>query len=582
MGFRMSLKFKVVAVSIGSLVVVLLAAFWVARTEFYQLGSNAAVQQARAVMARLEGASRYVAQLNVFEEKTKVVIEKYPDGNVPKHEKQEILLTVPIVAALKLGQVKSEGENFEFRVFADRPRNSENAMRPGDQQIWNKFSKSDLTEIIQESEDGTKWVLYRAVKLKEGIGCLKCHGNPSMSPWKNGKDVLGYDMEDMKDGDLKGVFAFEMSKEKTQMAVANASSGLLQTGLVILVIASVLIFFFIFKPLNFVEAAISGVRRAGRQILENSMDLTLGSEKVAANNMSSMSAITQSSSAMEEVQRMVATTKDASASVKTEATNTESLVRESAKTSRRILEAMEGLKASSSVLENQIEKSATEFMQINTVMQQVSEKLNLIDEIVFQTKLLAFNASVEAARAGEAGKGFAVVAQEIGNLAGLSGQASKEISEIVTESTSHVESVVTENTRRLSDISGSNRTSVDQCLNLVTSSQQAFDRINTSMTSIHDRLETLSLATEEQAAGFQDIRTSLINLHDATNDNQVTADQVRTAAESLKNISKETQSHVLQLFLKMTGSEGCDEGPTASSGAKKPKESALKSSSQAA
>ena len=83
MGFRMSLKFKVVAVSIGSLVVVLLAAFWVARTEFYQLGSNAAVQQARAVMARLEGASRYVAQLNVFEEKTKVVIEKYPDGNVP-------------------------------------------------------------------------------------------------------------------------------------------------------------------------------------------------------------------------------------------------------------------------------------------------------------------------------------------------------------------------------------------------------------------------------------------------------------------------------------------------------------------
>ena len=116
MGFRMSLKFKVVAVSIGSLVVVLLAAFWVARTEFYQLGSNAAVQQARAVMARLEGASRYVAQLNVFEEKTKVVIEKYPDGNVPKHEKQELLLTVPIVAALKLGQVESEGENFEFRV----------------------------------------------------------------------------------------------------------------------------------------------------------------------------------------------------------------------------------------------------------------------------------------------------------------------------------------------------------------------------------------------------------------------------------------------------------------------------------
>jgi len=40
-----------------------------------------------------------------------------------------------------------------------------------------------------------------------------------------------------------------------------------------------------------------------------------------------------------------------------------------------------------------------------------------MNDIVFQTKLLSFNASVEAARAGIHGKGFAVVADEVGNLA---------------------------------------------------------------------------------------------------------------------------------------------------------------------
>lgn len=69
----------------------------------------------------------------------------------------------------------------------------------------------------------------------------------------------------------------------------------------------------------------------------------------------------------------------------------------------------------------------------------------MINEIVFQTKLLSFNATVEAARAGENGKGFSVVAVEIGKLEQISGNAAKEISELLYNSTKPVSETIENN-----------------------------------------------------------------------------------------------------------------------------------------
>ena len=221
-----------------------------------------------------------------------------------------------------------------------------------------------------------------------------------------------------------------------------------------------------------------------------------------------------------------------------------------------VLEMNQGIsevRESIELIFSQVEKSNKDLDGIVDIMQLISEKTSVINDIVIQTKLLSFNASIEAARAGEAGKGFSVVANEIAKLALLSGDAAKNIDETLNTNLKHVSKIA-------SDMKKSVSTLVDDCAQKVNSGKtqaekcrDILDRIVKNVENIRLTANQISLASNEQASGVKGINRSMDNINIASTETRKTSEDSKTAAENLSLISENLNFNILDLEKKLIG-----------------------------
>lgn len=141
----------------------------------------------------------------------------------------------------------------------------------------------------------------------------------------------------------------------------------------------------------------------------------------------------------------------------------------------------------------------------------INQIVNVIDDIAFQTNLLAMNAGVEAARAGEEGRGFAVVASEVRALARRASKSTHDIKELIAESNARIGE-------------GSKR---------VEGTGAALVQIVESVGRISDLVAEISSATEEQAAGLNEINSKIGALDQFTQQTAALAEETHASSEVL-------------------------------------------------
>ncbi len=290
------------------------------------------------------------------------------------------------------------------------------------------------------------------------------------------------------------------------------------------------------------------VTSAAQQIASSSEELSQAATEQAASLEETASSIEEMNSMVQKNAENAQRTSDLATSSSNSAEKGKLVVRE-------MIVAIDDISVSNQTIMEQIDASNQQISDIVKVIAEIGEKTKVINDIVFQTKLLSFNASVEAARAGEHGKGFAVVAEEVGNLAQMSGNAAMEISSMLDSSIQKVEGIVNDTKHKVGGLVTSGRSKVEVGSRIAKECGKVLEEIVHNVSSVTQMANEISTACQEQAQGVQEITKAMNQLDQVTQTNAATSEESASAAEELSSQADSLRS-VVGILIKTIKGEG--------------------------
>jgi len=249
---------------------------------------------------------------------------------------------------------------------------------------------------------------------------------------------------------------------------------------------------------------IAGLNEGANQVNDAATQVSGASQQLAEGASEQASSLEETSSALEQMAAMTRTNAD------------------NAKQANAKMDESRGIIAEGHTA---MGESSEAMNQIAEASERVSKIIKAIEEIAFQTNLLALNAAVEAARAGEHGKGFAVVADEVRSLAQRAATAANETSDLIAQTVQRVARGV-----------DSNRQTTD-----------AFAKISEATAQVAELVRQITDATNEQAQGVEQVNTAVSQMDKITQQSASGAEESASAAEELAAQSQQLKGMVQEM-----------------------------------